>query len=209
MKIKICGLTCLDDVLLASDLGADYLGFIFYEKSLRCNSLPQAARMISKYNGPASPVAVFVDSPVESILHITQETGIRIVQLHGNETQEMIEELRKHHLHVFKSLPVRNEDSFSLLQSYNPDRFLLDTWHPYLKGGTGHPFDWNLLKQKEKDTSQCLVAGGISPDNIHSLLKIFIPWGLDVSSGIEVSPGKKDPVKMKQLFTAIGIHTPC
>ena len=200
MKVKICGLTCLDDLLLASDLGADYLGFVFYKKSPRCNAPESAAHMLSKYNGAALPVAVFVNETLENILKITESAGIHVVQLHGNESQDMIEGLKKHDKKVFKAVPVKDEKSFLGIEKYACDRILLDTWHPELKGGIGKQFDWGLLNTHEKLVSKAIIAGGINENNIVNLLDGFKPWGIDVSSGVEISPGKKDPNKLEKLF---------
>lgn len=200
MKVKICGLTNLNDAKLASGYGADFLGFIFYSGSKRAVSAETAAEILSKLKGNFLSVGVFVNEALETILEIASLTGIRTVQLHGNERPETVEELKKRNFTIFKSLQVKDEASFKEMGKYQPDRFLLDTWHPSLKGGTGETFDWALLKNKKNLASQVIVAGGINENNIERLLTGLAPWGIDVSSGVEASPGKKDPNKLEHLF---------
>ncbi|MBN2143099.1 MAG: phosphoribosylanthranilate isomerase [Candidatus Aureabacteria bacterium] len=200
MKIKICGLTSYEDLILADQLGADYTGFIYYSSSPRHNFFSSLCRILNKYSGKAVPVLVTVDEKVEKIMQIVRETGIRIVQLHGNESQKTIDILQSSSLQVFKVLSVRNALSFNKIRKWMPDRFLLDAWHPKKKGGVGKPFDWNLLKEEEPLVRKSFIAGGIGTDSIPELLSHVRPWGIDVSSGIEAKPGKKDPKKMEQLF---------
>ncbi len=203
IKIKICGLTSLDDVLTAADLGADYIGFIFYEKSPRCNRPEEAARILSKYNGASVPVAVFVNASEKIILEILHQTGIRVVQLHGAESASLIEPLKKRGYHVIQAFAVKDQNCFEGIKKYAPDRFLLDTWHPALKGGTGKSFDWDFLKENKDFVKNSFIAGGINAENISILLEEYSPWGVDISSGVEMSPGKKDPVKLHQLFKKV------
>ena len=200
IKIKICGLTSLDDVLTVADLGADYMGFIFYEKSPRCNKPEDVARILSKYNGASVPVAVFVNSSEEEILEILHQTGIRVVQLHGTESSGLILPLKKRLYHVIQSVAVKDKSSFEEMTKFSPDRFLLDTWHPSLKGGTGKAFDCDCLKENEEIVKESIIAGGLNADNICRLLDRYSPWGVDISSGVELSPGKKDPMKLHKLF---------
>lgn len=203
LKIKICGLTSLDDVLTVADLGADYIGFIFYEKSPRCNKPEEVARILSKYNGSSVPVAVFVNAPEETILEILHQTGIRVVQLHGAESLSLIEPLKKRRYHVFQAVAVKDKNSFEEVRKYVPDRFLLDAWHPILKGGTGKTFDWDCLKENIEFVEKAIIAGGLNPENINKLLEEYSPWGVDISSGVEMAPGKKDPLKLQQLFKRV------
>lgn len=203
IKIKICGLTSLDDVLTVADLGADYIGFIFYEKSPRCNRPEEVARILSKYNGASVPVAVFVNASEETILETLHQTGIRVVQLHGVESLSLIAPLKRRLYHVIQSVAVKDKNSFEEIRKYTPDRFLLDTWHPLLKGGTGKTFDWDCLKENKEFVKETIVAGGVNTENISKLLEEYSPWGVDISSGVEMAPGKKDPLKLQQLFKKV------
>jgi len=203
MKIKICGLTNLEDVLYASELGADFLGFIFYNKSPRNNELNKVSNILNSYKGVASPVAVFVNESYEQIVHVCSETNIKIIQLHGTEDHIMISKLQDKGFEVFKALPVKDKLSFDYNIKLKPDRFLLDTWHPKLKGGVGINFNWNLLEDKKEFVSKSIIAGGINSETVGLLLEKIKPWGIDISSGVEASPGKKDHQKMRELFTIL------
>ena len=203
LKIKICGLTSLDDVLTVADFGADYIGFVFYEKSPRCNRPEEVARILSKYNGASVPVAVFVNASEEIIVETLHQTGIRVVQLHGAESLSLIEPLKKRLYHVIQAIPVRDKNSLEEIKKYAPDRFLLDTWHPTLKGGTGKTFDWGFFKDNKEFVKKTMIAGGLNAENIGKLLEEYSPWGVDISSGVETAPGKKDPLKLQQLFKKV------
>jgi len=203
MKIKICGLTNLEDVLLASELGADFLGFIFYDKSPRNNKLNNVSHILNSYQGQADPVAVFVNESYEKIVHVCSEANIKIIQLHGTEDHVLISKLQDKGFEIFKALSVKDKFSFDYDIKLKPDRFLLDTWHPELKGGVGVNFDWSLLEEKKEFVSKSIIAGGINSETVGLLLEKLKPWGIDVSSGIEAFPGKKDHQKMVELFTII------
>ncbi len=203
MKIKICGLTNLEDVLCASELGADFLGFIFYNKSPRNNELNNVSRILNSYNGKAGPVAVFVNESYETIVHVCSEANIKIIQLHGTEDHVLISKLQDKGFEIFKALSVKDKLSFDYDIKLKPDRFLLDTWHQKLKGGVGVNFDWNLLEDKKEFVSRSIIAGGINSETVSLLLEKLKPWGIDVSSGIEAYPGKKDYQKMVGLFDKI------
>jgi phosphoribosylanthranilate isomerase len=207
VKIKICGLTCLEDLILADQWGADYAGFIFYPPSPRNNTLSSLCRILSSYSGKAVPVLVTVNEKIETISQIVKETGIQIVQLHGTETQETIQVLESLQLQVFKAVPIRDHRSFGLIRKLRPHRFVLDAWHPTKKGGVGKAFDWDLLQAQEALVGKAFIAGGLDAESILKLLERVHPWGIDVSSGIEAKPGKKDPQKMEQLFQQVkGLH---
>jgi len=187
MKIKICGLTNLEDVLLADKLGTDFLGFIFYNKSPRNNELDNALAVLENYQGTAKPVAVFVNELYEKIVDICIQTNIKIIQLHGVEDYILISKLKDKGFEVFKALSIKDESSFDYDMKLKPDRFLLDTFL----------------------VSKSIIAGGINIKTIDLLLKKIRPWGIDISSGVEVYPGKKDYHKMVELFNKIGEYKIC
>ncbi|EKD27443.1 MAG: hypothetical protein ACD_79C00721G0008 [uncultured bacterium] len=203
MKIKICGLTRLEDAQLASDLGADFIGFIFYEKSPRYNSQENFCRVLDKYKGQAKPVAVFVNKTPDKILKFAKVTGITNIQLHGEETQEEIDYLKSNKLKVIKAVKIKDVNSLKETGNFKSCRILLDTWHPSLKGGVGKTFDWNLISSSPSLLNKSMVAGGFNENNIKDFLTNFSPWGIDVSSGIEESPGIKNHKKMRNFFNLL------
>lgn len=203
MKVKICGLTREEDVILVNKLGADYTGFIFYDKSPRRADPEEIGRILRLHKLKAVPVGVFVDEKIENILYVNKLTGISVFQLHGDEDQNMVDCLKEKGFMVIKTLSIRDRKSFSDMKKYKVDHFLLDTWHDVLKGGTGQSFDWNLLAGQEEKLVNSFISGGINPLNLKELLKKFSPWGIDLNSGVESQKGRKDPKKLEEVFNLI------
>jgi phosphoribosylanthranilate isomerase len=203
-KIKICGITCLEDLTLADSLGADFVGFIQFPESPRYVPPEQLQKILSHFFGKAIPVLVFVNASVEEIVSASKKYSVNVVQLHGEETPDTVNALKNKGLRVIKAFPM-DPSCFESAKHYHPDHFLLDTQDPEKKGGTGKSFDWKLLKNQERFVKNAFIAGGITAENIPMLLKQCMPWGLDVSSGVESGPGKKNPQKMRDLFDQIRI----
>jgi phosphoribosylanthranilate isomerase len=196
MKIKICGMTRRDDALYAAELGADALGFIFVQSSPRLIS-PHAARKIIQELPPfITPVGVFADMAYNDIMEIIDQTGICCVQLHGNETPR---QLVKFPLPVYKSFHVDASFNPGILRRYKGPAYLLDTKKPGTPGGSGRTFDWDIAVRAKK-YGRIILAGGLTPENILAAVQFVRPYAVDVNSGVEKSPGKKDRTKMKLLF---------
>jgi phosphoribosylanthranilate isomerase len=199
MRVKICGITNLEDALIASDLGADALGFVFAKGSSRTITPEAAGNIIRKLPPFIVPVGVFVDSPVKEILSIIEIIGIQCVQLHGDET---LSEYSKLNIPVIKSFRVDEHFHEDRLLQFPATAYLLDAFVKGTMGGTGKTFDWNIALAA-KTYGRIILAGGLTPENISDAIKRVKPYGIDISSGVESEPGKKDKRKLQQLFAAI------
>lgn len=199
MKIKICGITNMDDALLAAELGADALGFIFVKTSPRYIR-PSAARKIIQELPPfVVPVGVVADLTHEDILDLIEETRIGCVQLHGNESPK---ELAKFPIPVYKSFRINKEFNLETLRWYKGSAYLLDTHVDGTLGGTSKTFDWEIAIAA-KAYGRIILAGGLTPENIAEAVKKVQPYAVDVNSGVESAPGKKDKNKLERLFKEI------
>ncbi|MFA6978063.1 MAG: phosphoribosylanthranilate isomerase [Ignavibacteriaceae bacterium] len=198
MKVKICGITNIDDALLAEQLGADAIGFIFYKASKRYIS-HEAAKIIShKLSAFTVKVGVFVNETEDDINRIAATAKLNLIQLHGNEKPEMIERLI---LPSIKSFRINDEYDFSILKEYPCTNFLFDTFSQNEFGGTGKTFNWSIIPPSLR--KRIILAGGISEKNVEEIFTKINPYAVDVSSSLEISPGKKDHDKMKIFFQII------
>ncbi len=193
-KIKICGITNIEDAVTAIGYGADALGFVFFPKSPR-NITPETARSIVQSLPPfITAVGVFVDEDVSNIEKTVSYVGLNAVQLHGSEPPESCNLSRK----VIKAIRIKGLSDVESLNSYkNVSAYLLDTYSPHAHGGTGHVFNWEVAVDAKK-FGRIILAGGLTPENIVEAVKMVQPYGVDVSSGVEGScKGKKDHNKLK------------
>lgn len=196
VKVKICGITNLDDALLAVDAGADALGFVFYEKSVRCINALAAAAIIAKLPPFIQTVGLFVNEDIEKLNWTADYCGLDVVQLHGDETPEDCLEVNRR---VIKAFRMQNNVSIEPLGRYQVSGFLLDAWSPDAYGGTGRTFNWELAGAA-RQYGPIILAGGLSPDNVCEALQVVQPYAVDVSSGVESAPGKKDPMLVKDFI---------
>jgi phosphoribosylanthranilate isomerase len=189
--IKICGITNLDDALIASSLGVDAVGFIF-APSLRRIKPEVAKRIILRLPKILLKVGVFVDEAPEEVQRIAEYCGLNALQFHGKESPEYCQTF----IHpVFKAIHVKDFESLKDMEKYRDVSILLDTYSPLQAGGSGAPFPRDIaLKAKEK--RDFILSGGLSPENVREAIQQVRPWGVDVCSGVEVTPGRKDPIKM-------------
>ncbi|GAB1472021.1 phosphoribosylanthranilate isomerase [Chloroflexota bacterium] len=199
-KIKICGIKTIDDALAAMDAGADLIGFNFYPKSPRyievgtCRNIMSAMRQY----GHITSVGLFVNAPVAEI-HTTMDTcGLSLAQLHGDETVEFMESLEEKSFKAFRGIP---EDVNGFIRDEAP-AFLVDASVKGLYGGSGVTADWDGAAELAKKYL-LLLAGGLTPDNVAEAIGRVKPWGVDVASGVESAPGKKDASKMKAFVRAV------
>jgi phosphoribosylanthranilate isomerase len=200
--IKICGITRVEDALLAEEWGAFAVGFIFYPKSPR-SVAPETAQTISRRLGKSIlRVGVFVDAPLETVRDTISAAGLNAVQLHGAESPEYAQAL-KDGVTVIKAFRVGEDFDPAVLHSYRTDFFLLDTFVQGNQGGTGKTFNWRRALPC-REYGNILLAGGLHAGNVCEAIRIAAPWGVDISSGVESAPGIKDARKMKALFHAIG-----
>ncbi len=199
VKVKICGITNYDDAAAAIDMGADLLGFNFYPKSSRFVTLQQTTQIISKLPAFIDVVGVFVNASLDEIRGTIGQCPLNWVQLHGDESPEFCRSLTSDNVKTMKALRVKNEADIEKAEYYFTDAILLDAFDPHKYGGTGLTFDWNIIGHIGK---RVFLAGGINPDNAPKAVELGV-YGIDVCSGIEAEPGKKDHKKMKKLFESI------
>ncbi|MHC4742585.1 MAG: phosphoribosylanthranilate isomerase [Planctomycetota bacterium] len=199
VKVKICGITNYDDAVAALEMGADLLGFNFYPPSPRYLTPEAAAEIIGKLPTLVDTVGVFVNSSFDEIREIIGTCSLDWAQLHGDESPEFCSSLDSVHVKTMKALRVKNEEDINQAEDYFTDAILLDAFHPEKYGGTGLTFDWNIVGHIGK---RVFLAGGINADNAADAVKLGV-YGIDICSGIEAEPGKKDHKKMKQLFDNI------
>jgi phosphoribosylanthranilate isomerase len=197
--IKICGITNLEDGLHAASLRIDALGFIFAPSSRRVE-VGTAREIIKALPKTLLKVGVFVNEKEAEVRRVVEYCGLNGLQFHGGESPEYC---RKFPYPVFKALHIRDFESLMEMEKYPEDVFiLLDTYSPVQMGGTGSPFSWEIaLKAKEK--RNFILSGGLNPVNAGEAVKKVSPWGVDVSSGVEATPGKKDFLKMSKFVKEV------
>jgi len=202
VKVKICGITNLSDARRAVEAGADFLGFNFYLKSSRYIAPATARRIVQRLPQGVESVGVFVNEPEPEMLAIARRVGLDYVQLHGDETAEVVSRMRRS-FRVIKAVRVR--DSFRVSQLRNFKRassILLDGFDAHLRGGTGKSFNWKLAKSAGRKR-QIFLAGGLTPENVAAAVSAARPFAIDVCSGVESRPGKKDAARMRALVAAV------
>jgi len=198
-KIKICGITNTKDALLASQLGADALGFIFYRESKRYIDPEIAKRIISSLPPFVTTVGVFVNQSLDEIIAIKDKTGIDAAQLHGDETPQFCSSVP---LKVIKAIRVKDDLDEHGVAQYPVQAILFDTYSDVEYGGTGKSFNWEILKDISI-SGEIILSGGLSPDNVAEAVRTVRPYAVDVSSGVEATPGKKDHMKLRKFIEAI------
>ncbi len=196
MFIKICGMTNADDALLAAGLGADAVGFIF-APSPRQVTPGRVRSIIERLPGTVLAVGVFRNEAKERVVEITNRTGIRAVQLHGNESPEETHWINERVPSVIRAVPAGSKAMVEH-DAFGKVRFLIDAPRP----GSGETFDWEMLRDHriERDF---ILAGGLTPDNVVEAIRTVRPWGVDVASGVEDRPGIKDATKLNQFIANV------
>jgi phosphoribosylanthranilate isomerase len=197
VKVKICGVTRLEDALLATRLGADALGFNFWPRSKRHLPAADARAIVRRLPPYVTAVGVFVDASREEILRAVEQSGVNAVQLHGDEPPALCASLP---VPVVKAIRVADAHALALLASYEVSGFLLDAPGPGY-GGTGQTFDWAIAVEAAASVP-VLLAGGLTPENVAEAIRVVRPWGVDVASGVESSPGVKDADKLRRFLAA-------
>jgi len=200
-KTKICGITNLEDALCAARCGASFLGFVFYKKSPRYVMPSKVANIIKALPKKIIKVGVFVNEKPETVKKIAKECGLDILQFHGDETPEYLSQFKG--FEVIKAFRVKDEISPELLKQYSCDIFLFDTFKKGMFGGTRKSFDWSLLQSLKDLNKPFIVSGGLSAENVGLLIRQVHPFGVDVSSGVEKAPGKKDHQLIEKFINAV------
>jgi len=198
-KVKVCGITNYEDAAAAMDMGADLLGFNFYPQSPRFLTPEKAVQIIDKLPGYVDTAGVFVNASIEQINEAKNICSLDWIQLHGDEDPDFCRSFLSHNVKTMKAIRVKDQTDIERADSFFTDAILLDAFDPEKYGGTGLTFDWNVIGHIGK---RVFLAGGINPDNAADAVKLGV-YGIDVCSGVEAEPGKKDHNKMRQLFENI------
>jgi phosphoribosylanthranilate isomerase len=199
-RVKICGITNLADAQAAVEAGADALGFIFYEKSPRFVPLKTAAEISKQLPPFVMRVGVFVNAPADFVLRAIAECNLTMLQFHGDEPPEFCTQFG---LMSMKAFRIRDAETLKLIPNYQTDAYLLDAFSSTTLGGTGEKFNWDLAVEAQKFGKPIFLAGGLTPENVAEAVKKIQPFGVDVSSGVESVPGKKDYAKVKAFILAV------
>ncbi|MCE5228716.1 phosphoribosylanthranilate isomerase [bacterium] len=200
--IKICGITRVEDGMAALGAGADWLGFIRWPKSPRWRADQEMARIIRELRErapkPFQAVGVYVDSPVDDIERDAERLGLDRVQLHGDESPEVAAALSRPAIKVIR---VRDAESLRRADDFPGIDLLADTFDPALPGGTGRGYDYGLLRELAA-RRRVIIAGGLTPENVGAVVASLMPFGVDVSSGVESEPGVKDHARIISFIQA-------
>jgi phosphoribosylanthranilate isomerase len=225
-KVKICGITNLEDALAATQAGADLLGFIFYEPSPRYVAPEAVKNIVSGVRGYVSSVkcqvssytlpkfvGVFVNASLEAVSHTLDECCLDLAQLHGDEPPEFIRHFAGRAFKAFR--PQSLAEAESLVNKYHPSPYsverqafapipyyLIDAYHPTLYGGTGHVTDWTMAANIAR-RYPIMLAGSLTPTNVAEAIQTVKPWGVDVSSGVEAEKGRKDNEKVRRFVKVV------
>ena len=199
VKVKICGITNLADARAAAEAGADVLGFVFYEQSPRFISCEAAAAITRELPPFIIKAGVFVNAPEDAVLRTIRECGLNLVQFHGEETPDYCLQFGVMSMKAFR---IRDAASLQALRQYPTDAWLLDAYAPGKLGGTGEAFNWDLAREAQGWGRPIFLAGGLTPDNVVEAIQRARPYAVDVSSGVEAAPGRKDPARIKAFIEA-------
>ena len=199
-KVKFCGITNLKDAISAAELGADALGFVFYPKSPRFISPKNAKEIIKKLPPFISMVGLFVNQSKSEVEEVIKGCPLNLLQFHGDENESFC---KQYNLPYIKAISMKSDvDLLKCIQEYNSAKaLLLDTFSKVARGGSGEVFDWKMIPPNT--LKPIIVAGGLTPENVQTLLEVISPYGVDVSSGIEINKGLKDYKLMKKFILGV------
>lgn len=194
-ELKICGLKRLEDIIAVNRHGADYAGFVFFEKSKRYVDPYKANELISLLRADIKPVGVFMDEPLDNVVRIARITGVELVQLHGHESEEYVEYVKRIlDRPVIKAYKASEEGALEKAAQSNADYVMIDSG-----AGSGKKFDWSILKDFKRDY---FLAGGLDPESVGEAIRMLEPFAVDVSSGVETD-GIKDEKKIAEFINAV------
>ena len=205
-RVKICGITRTQDIQPVIDAGADAIGFVFFPPSPRSVNAEQAKVLVQHIPAYVQAVGLFVNASKEEIAEVLKEVPLDVLQLHGDETPEQCQQIAQYTgRRWYKAIQVKPDlDIVKTIQQYQAvgaSAILLDAWHPELKGGTGHSFDWSQFPQLE---IPLILAGGLKPENIEDAIKTTKAYAVDVSGGVESAKGIKDQQLIERFMQ--GVH---
>jgi len=199
VKVKICGITNLADGMAAAEAGADALGFVFYDPSPRRITIEAAAGLVRQLPPFVMKVGVFVDAPEDTVVRAIRECDLNLLQFHGDEPPEYCLQFG---LMSMKAFRIHDTASMQPLRNYPTDAWLLDTYAPGKPGGTGETFNWDLALETQSWGRPIFLAGGLTSENVAEAVRRARPYGVDVSSGVEAAPGRKDHAKVRAFIQA-------
>jgi phosphoribosylanthranilate isomerase len=199
VEIKVCGLTSVDDAARCVELGVDALGLNFWSGSPRSTDVATAKDIVRAVIGRVQLVGVFVDAGVAEVLEIMNQTGVEWAQLHGDETPDMVASLLPR---AYKAIGVKDGSAVELARTFPGEHLLVDASVPGMPGGTGRTFDWTIAATIARERTLTL-AGGLTPDNVADAIRAVRPFRVDVASGVESLPGKKDPNLVRAFVEAV------
>jgi phosphoribosylanthranilate isomerase len=199
VKVKICGITNREDAQAAVAAGADLLGFVFCEDSPRHVTVAEAAVIAQIVPPQVVRVGLFVNAPEERVAEALSACGLQLLQFHGDETPEYCRQFGAMSMKAFR---MKDAATLQHLREYPTDAWLLDAFVPNQRGGTGHTFNWELAVAAVKLGKPVFLAGGLTPENVAAAVRQVQPFGVDVSSGVEAAPGKKDHAKVRAFVQA-------
>ena len=200
VRVKVCGITSVEDACAAAGSGADALGLVF-ATSPRSVTVEAARKVSAAVPDGVSKVGVFVDADPGDVLAVADEVGLDFVQLHGEEPPETVAAVREGGLRVIKALRVRDAGSLDAIGDYEADYFLLDAYSAKARGGTGERFDWEVAKAL-RGCANIFVSGGLAPENVREAIRYFEPYGVDASSSLEDTPGTKNGERVRRFVSA-------
>jgi phosphoribosylanthranilate isomerase len=198
VEVKVCGLTSVDDAVRCVGLGVDAIGLNFWSGSPRSTDVATAKNIVRAVGGRVQTVGVFVDASLAEVLEIMQETGIEWAQLHGDEPPELVASLLPH---AYKAIGVKDGSAIDDARRFPGDHLLVDASVPGMPGGTGRTFDWAIAKAIARER-RLTLAGGLTPENVAEAVRTVRPFRVDVASGVESAPGKKDPALVRAFVEA-------
>lgn len=194
-ELKICGLSRLEDIIAVNRQGADYAGFVFYQKSKRYVDPYKANELIELLRADIKPVGVFLDEPLDNVVRIARLTGVELVQLHGHESEEYVEYVKRTlDRPVIKAYKASEEGALEKAANSNADYVMIDSG-----AGSGKKFDWSIIKDFKRDY---FLAGGLDSESVGEAIRMLEPYAVDVSSGVETD-GVKDEAKIASFIKAV------
>ncbi|WP_417847393.1 phosphoribosylanthranilate isomerase [Thalassoglobus sp.] len=209
MWIKVCGLTSVKNALQVCDAGVDAIGLNFYAKSKRCVDIKTARRIVESLPANVEPIGLFVNHTLDEIRTVTRETGIKTIQLHGDETAEFATQLRD--LKIIRAIRIDETNIKQLSSEIGSFRTagvalagcLIDANVQGSYGGTGHTAPWEMIASHydAENWPPLILAGGLNPKNIEAAIRMVQPWGVDTASGVESAPGMKDPTQVSEFVS--------
>jgi phosphoribosylanthranilate isomerase len=200
VRVKVCGITRLEDAYVAADLGACAIGFIFWPASPRFIDAERARLIVRALPPFVTPVGVFVDQPQDDVNALAETVGLAAVQLHGNETPAYCDGINRR---VIRAIGLREKMDVRLIDEWPSSvTLLLDAYDPEKRGGTGRAVDWTVAADVAS-VRPTILSGGLRPENVCAAITTVRPYAIDVSSGVEARPGVKDPERLRAFFEAV------